>query len=118
MLLITAIQAAGAPMQPQQSLMDMMFMPLIILVVFYFFLIRPQQKKVKDHRELVSNVRRGDQVVTSGGLLGKVAKVSEDEVLVDLGGDVRVRVVKHTLSDIRSKSEPAKSDEDKDKKSK
>lgn len=113
MLLITALQAAGAPMQPTQSLMDMMFMPLIILVVFYFFLIRPQQKKVKDHRELVSNVRRGDQVVTSGGLLGKVAKVSEDEVLVDLGDNVRVRVVKHTLSDIRSKSEPAKSDEDK-----
>lgn len=116
MLLITAIQAADVPMQPTQSLMDMMFMPLIILVVFYFFLIRPQQKKVKDHRELVSNVRRGDQVVTSGGLIGKVAKVSEDEVLVDLGGDVRVRVVKHTLSDIRSKSEPAKSDEDKKKK--
>lgn len=113
MLLITAIQAAEAPLQPQQSLMDMMFMPLIILVVFYFFLIRPQQKKVKDHRALVSNVRRGDQVVTSGGLIGKVAKVSDDEVLVDLGDNVRVRVVKHTLSDIRSKGEPAKADEEK-----
>ncbi len=113
MLLLIATQGSIAPMAPQQSLMDMMFMPLIILVVFYFFLIRPQQKKMKTHREMISNVRRGDQVVTSGGLLGKVAKVTEDEVLVDLGNDVRVRVVKSTLSDIRIKTEPAKADNDK-----
>ena len=113
MLLITAIQAAGVPVQPQPSLIESLFPLILIVVVFYFFLIRPQQKKAKVHREMISNVRRGDQVVTSGGLLGKVAKVSDDEVLVDLGDNVRVRVVKSTLSDIRSKSEPANAEDEK-----
>ena len=113
MLLITALQASGVPMQPQPSMIESLFPLIMIVVVFYFFLIRPQQKKMKTHRELVSNVRRGDQVVTSGGLIGKVAKVSDDEVLVDLGDNVRVRVVKSTLSDIRGKGEPAKADDEK-----
>ena len=113
MLLITALQAAAGPVQPQTSMMESLFPLIMIVVVFYFFLIRPQQKKMKTHRELVSNVRRGDQVVTSGGLIGKVAKVSDDEVLVDLGDNVKVRVVKSTLSDIRSKTEPAKADDEK-----
>lgn len=95
------------------SILDL-FLPLIIIIaIFYFLMIRPQQKRLKQHREMVDNVRRGDTVVTSGGLIGKVARVSDDEVQVDLAEGVRVRVVKSTLSDVRSKGEPAKADEDK-----
>lgn len=113
MFLLTALQAAGMPVQPQPSIFDTLIMFLPILVIIYFFMIRPQQKKMKNHRELISGIRRGDQIVTSGGLIGKVAKVSDDEVLVDLGDSVRVRVVKHTISDVRSKTEPAKAENDK-----
>jgi len=100
-------QAAGAA--PQPSLIDT-FLPLIlIVVVFWFLILRPQNKKMKDHREMVNNVTRGDTVVTAGGLIGKVAKVKdENEIEVDLAEGVRVKVVKSTLSEVRSKNEPAK----------
>ena len=86
------------------------FMPFIlIIVIFYFLLIRPQQKRMKDHQAMISAVRRGDVVVTSGGLIGKVTKVVDDEVMVEVADGVRVRVVKSTLSDVRSKTEPTPS---------
>lgn len=83
--------------------------PLIfIFVIFYFLLIRPQQQARKKHTEMVSNVRRGDVVVTSGGIVGKVTKVLEgDEIMVEIADNVSVKVVKQTLSDIRTKSQPA-----------
>jgi len=83
---------------------------IIMVAVFWFLIIRPQNKKMKEHREMVNNVARGDSVVTAGGLIGKVTKVQADdnEVEVELADGVRVRVVKSTLSDVRSKSEPAK----------
>lgn len=89
-------------------------LPLILIfVIFYFLLIRPQQKRVKAHQEMVANVRRGDTVVTNGGLIGKVSKVVDDkELQVDLGENMKVRVVRSMLSEVRSKGEPA-SDEDK-----
>lgn len=81
---------------------------IMIFAVFYFLMIRPQQRKAKEHQEMVQNVRRGDEVVTAGGLIGKVAKVSEgEEIQVDLAEGVRVRVVKGTLANVRSKTEPA-----------
>ena len=85
------------------------FMPLILIgVVFYFLLIRPQQKRVKEHRAMVEGVRRGDNVVTSGGIMGKVTKVRDDNVVqVEIAPDVRIDVVKSTLSEVRVKSEPA-----------
>ena len=80
---------------------------LLIFVVFWFFLIRPQQKKAKNHREMVANVRRGDQVVTGGGMLGKVTKVVDaNTVQVELAENVRVKVVSSTLSDVLSKGAP------------
>jgi len=76
--------------------------------VFGFLLIRPQQKKVKEHQAMVGAVRRGDQVVTQGGLIGKVTKVKEDnELEVEVADGVKVRVVQSTLADVRSKTEPA-----------
>lgn len=87
----------------------MLFPLLAIMVIFYFLLIRPQQRKMKDHQELVKNVRRGDTIVTSGGIVGKIAKVIDDrEVMVDLAENVQVRVVKHAISEVRAKPEPAK----------
>jgi len=86
------------------------FIPLILIFgIMYFLLIRPQQKKVKEHAAMVEAVRRGDQVITQGGLIGKVAKVKEDnEVLVELAEGVQVRVVKSTIAQVVSKTEPAK----------
>lgn len=79
---------------------------ILIFVVFYFLLIRPQQRKMKAHRALVSSVRRGDRVVTQGGILGTVTKVLGDtEVQVEIAEGVRVRVMKHTLTDVVNRSD-------------
>ena len=76
--------------------------------VFYFLLIRPQQKRQKEHKAMIEAVRRGDTVVTSGGMIGRVTKVIDDnEVQVELAENVRVRVIKSTLADVRGKTEPA-----------
>ena len=86
--------------------------PLIfIFVIFYFLLIRPQMNARKKHAEMVSNVRRGDVVVTAGGIVGKVTKVLEgEEIMVELADNVSVKVVKATLSDVRTKPQPAAND--------
>jgi len=86
------------------------FIPLILIfAIMYFLLIRPQQKKVKDHAAMVATLRRGDQVVTQGGLIGKVTKVKdENEVEVELAEGVKVRVVQSTIATVLSKTEPAK----------
>ncbi|HNR77744.1 MAG TPA: preprotein translocase subunit YajC [Parvularculaceae bacterium] len=99
-------QAAGAA-APNPLLQLAPF--ILVFVFFYFLIIRPQQQARKKHMEMISNVRKGDVVVTSGGLIGKITKVLEgDEVMVELGPDVVVKVVKSTLSDVRSKpSAPA-----------
>lgn len=81
--------------------------PLILLFgIFYFLIIRPQQQRVKAHQAMVSAVKRGDTVVTAGGLIGKVSKVKDDgEVLVEIADNVQVRVLKSTLTEVRSKGE-------------
>jgi preprotein translocase, YajC subunit len=82
---------------------------LLMFVIFYFLLIRPQQQRAKQHREMVNNIRRGDTVVTSGGIIGKVTRVKDDnEIEVEIAENTRVRVVKATVADVRSKGEPVK----------
>ncbi len=86
-------------------------LPMLLMVgIFYLLLIRPQQQRAKEHQELISKVRRGDTVVTSGGFVGRVTKVpdSSDEVEVELSDQMKVRVLKSTLMDVRSKGEPVK----------
>jgi len=87
------------------------FIPLILIfVIMYFLLIRPQQKKLKQHKAMVEALRRGDQVVTQGGLIGKVAKVKDsDEIEVELAEGVKVRVVRSTIAQVVSKTGPAES---------
>ncbi len=84
-------------------------MPLVLIgVVFYFLLIRPQQKRVKDHRAMIEAVRRGDNVVTAGGVMGKVTKVRDDNVVqIEIAPEIKIDVVKSTLSEVRGKTEPA-----------
>ena len=86
------------------------FIPLILIfAIMYFLLIRPQQKKVKEHQNMVGALRRGDQVVTQGGLIGKVTKVKEDnENEVEVATGVKGRVVQNTIAQVLSKTEPAK----------
>ncbi len=84
------------------------FLPLVLIfVVFYFLLIRPQQKRMKSHKEMLNQLRRGDRVVTSGGIIGTVNKlVSDTEVVLEIAEGVRVRVIRSTLTEVMSKTEP------------
>ncbi len=82
---------------------------VLIFVIMYFLILRPQQKRVKQHQEMVKNVRRGDTVVTSGGLVGKVTKVVDDEQIeVEIADGVRVRQMRSMIADVRAKGEPVK----------
>lgn len=85
------------------------FVPLILIfAIMYFLLIRPQQKKVKEHKKMVEALRRGDQIVTQGGLIGKVTKVVDDnEVKVEIATGTEVRVVRATIQQVLTKTEPA-----------
>jgi preprotein translocase subunit YajC len=88
---------------------------VLIFVVFYFFVIRPQQQKTKEHRAMLGALRRGDRIVTGGGIIGTVAKVvGDDELLVDIAEGMRVRVVRSTVTTVLAKTEPvaAKGDSD------
>jgi preprotein translocase subunit YajC len=84
----------------------MQIVPLIaVFAIMYFLLIRPQQQRMKEHRKMVEGVRRGDTVVTAGGIVAKVAKVREDgDVMVEIADNIQVRVLKSTLSEVRAKT--------------
>ncbi len=83
---------------------------LLMVVIFYFLVIRPQQQRAKQHREMIDKVRRGDTVITAGGFIGRVVKATDgaDEIEVELSETMKVRVLKSTLMDVRSKNEPVK----------
>ncbi len=88
------------------------FVPILLIFgIMYVLMIRPQQKKVRDHKAMIEAVRRGDQVVTGGGLIGKVTKVDETkgEVEVELGPNIKVRAVRSTLTQVMNRTEPAES---------
>ena len=87
----------------------MKFFTIILFFFMYFLLIRPQQKKIKEHKNMVDNLRRGDQVLTQGGIIGKITKVKEgEEIEVELAKDVKVSVIRSTIVNVLSKTEPAK----------
>ena len=87
-----------------------MFLPFIlIIVIFYFLLWRPQQKKMKQHKEMLGSLKRGDRVITGGGIIGRVARVEGDsELIVEIAPEVRVRVARGTIAEVIVKGEPAK----------
>ncbi|MFV0382831.1 preprotein translocase subunit YajC [Paracoccus sp. (in: a-proteobacteria)] len=83
------------------------FIPLILIfVIMYFLMIRPQQKRVKQHREMVSALKKGDQVVTQGGLIGKVSSVRDEELDIEIASGVKVRVVRGTISQVITVTTP------------
>jgi preprotein translocase subunit YajC len=82
---------------------------VLIFVIMYFLILRPQQKRVKQHQEMVKNVRRGDTVVTNGGLVGKVTTViDDDQIEIEIADDVRIRQMRQMVADVRAKGEPVK----------
>ncbi|MBN8986117.1 MAG: preprotein translocase subunit YajC [Rhizobiales bacterium] len=101
-------QAAGAAGDTNSMLMSLLPFALIF-VIMYFLILRPQQRKVKEHNDLVKNMRRGDTVITNGGLVGKVTKVVDDEQIeVEVADGVRIRQMRQMISGVRTKGEPAK----------
>ncbi len=107
-MLISSAYAQTAPAGDPTTGVFMQILPLLLVfVVFYFLLIRPQQQARKRHMELIAGLKKNDVVVTSGGLIGKVKSVADDEVRVELAPNVDVRVVRGTIAEVRSKSDPA-----------
>ena len=110
-MFITPAFAQGSPLGGDAGLLTQLLPFVLIFVIMYFLILRPQQKRVKAHQEMVKNVRRGDTVVTSGGLVGKVTKViDEDQLEVEIADGIRVRQVRGMVSDVRAKGEPVKDD--------
>jgi len=110
MFITPAYAQAGGATDVFGGIGGLLFPMLLMVVIFYILLVRPQQQRAKDHRELVSRVRRGDTVITSGGFVGKVTKAADnsDEIEVELSDNMRVRVLKSTLLDVRAKGEATK----------
>jgi preprotein translocase subunit YajC len=109
LMFITPAYAQAAAGGDTNSMLMSLLPFALIFVIMYFLILRPQQKKVKDHAELVKNIRRGDTVVTSGGLVGKVTKVvDDDQIEFEISDGVRVRQMRQMISGVRAKGEPAK----------
>lgn len=101
-------QAAGAAAGGGTQAMLLQFLPLVALVVlFYFLMIRPQQRRLKQHQAMLTALKRGDQVVLSSGIMGKVIRVEDKEVGLEIATGVTVKVVKSMISDVRARGEPA-----------
>jgi preprotein translocase subunit YajC len=99
-------QAAGAAGDTNSMLMSLLPFAMIF-VIMYFLILRPQQRKAKEHTNLVKNIRRGDTVVTNGGLVGKVTKVVDDEQIeIEVSDGVRIRQMRQMITGVRSKGEP------------
>lgn len=113
MSLITTAAYADTPAPSFGGFDVMSFLPLILIfAVFYFLILRPQQRKLKTHQQMLANLRRGDRVITNGGIIGTVSKlVSDQEVQLEISDDVKVRVVRSMISDVTSKTDPVANDD-------
>lgn len=107
-MLISPAFAQGATAGSSDMIMSLLPF-VLIFVIMYFLILRPQQRRVKQHQEMVKNLRRGDTVITSGGLVGKVTKVlDDDQIEVEISDGVRVRQMRGMVSEVRAKGEPVK----------
>src|SRR4249919_227144 len=113
-MFVTVAFAQGSNPLGGDSLLVTMLPFVLIFVIMYFLILRPQQKRVKQHAEMVKNVRKGDSVITSGGLVGRVTKVvDDDQVEIEIADGVRVRQMRAMVTDVRAKGEPVKDDDTK-----
>lgn len=103
-------QAAGAPTPAMGDFVTTFLIPMMmVFAIVYILIIRPQKRRQKDHDDLIKNVRRGDTVITSGGLIGKVSRVVDDaEIELEIAQNVKVRTVRSMITDVRAKGEPVK----------
>lgn len=99
-------QAATGGAVGAQDFLGPFLLPIGLIVLFYFMILRPQQKRMKQHQAMIAAVKRGDTVVLSSGMIGKVTKVEDAEVHVDIAPNVNVKVIKSTLSEVRTRGEP------------
>ena len=110
-MFITPAYAQGAGAGPGGDLFGMLFLILPMVAIMYFLIWRPQQKRMKEYQEMVKAIRRGDNVVTAGGIIGKVTKVVDDhEIIIDSGEGTKMRMLRTSVTEVRSKGEPAKAD--------
>ncbi|WP_375460233.1 preprotein translocase subunit YajC [uncultured Enterovirga sp.] len=108
MLITPAFAQAASGMPTTETLVQ--FVPFVLIfVIMWFLIIRPQQRRAREHQDMIKAVRRGDMVVTSGGIVGRVTKVTEDpEIEVEIADGVRVKLMRGMISEVRSKGEPVK----------
>jgi preprotein translocase subunit YajC len=99
--------AAGASGDPMGGMLGTLLLPIGMIVIFYFLLIRPQNQRMKKHKAMLEALKRGDTVVTQGGVIGKIFKIAPDEVTLDTGEGGKLRIVRSMIVDVRSLSEPA-----------
>lgn len=106
-MFITAAYAQAAPAAPGGGSFLIQLLPFImILGIMYFLIIRPQQKRLKDHRDMIASIKRGDTVITSGGMIGKVTKIiGDNELQVEIAENVRIRVIRSTISEVRTRGD-------------
>lgn len=110
-MLVTPAFAQDASTSATGGLLSMVPLLLIFGIMFYFMIFRPQQQRMKNHREMVAKVRRGDIVVTSGGLIGKVSRVvaeGDEDLQLEIAEGTKVRIARQMIAEVRAKSEPVK----------
>jgi len=107
-LLFQAPVAAAPP--PGGGLIEMLILPVGMIVIFYFLLIRPQNNRMKKHREMIANMKKGDTVITQGGVIGRVFKLADDEVTIDTGEGGKLRIVRSMIMDIKRKNDAPAND--------
>ena len=90
------------------EMLNSLIIPTVLIIgIMYFLMIRPQQRRIKEHRDMVASIRRGDTIVTSGGIIGKVTKVEDNELQVEIAEGVKIKIVRGTVSEVRNKGEAA-----------
>ena len=106
--MITPAYAQGAEAAGGTALLLNLLPFILIFVIMWFLIIRPQRQRMKQHQEMLSNIRRGDNVVTNGGLIGKVTKAEDTELSLEIAEGVKVRVARSMIAEVRAKGEPVK----------
>ena len=118
MFLQQAAPAAGGAAAPAtgggMDMISFLIMPLGMVAIFYFLLIRPQSQRAKKHTELLKGLRRGDTVITNGGIIGKVFKLADDEITLDTGEGGKLRVARHAIGGLYTRAEPAPANDTKE----
>lgn len=105
--LVGTAYAQGAPAPKGPGMFDMLIMPAVFLLIMYLFMIRPQQRKAREHANLLTTLKAGDEVVTSGGIIGKVRSVADTFVSIEVGGNATIKVLKNHISALSKSLEPA-----------